>query len=385
VKRIAVLGGGPAGAFAAEQLAARGLDVQLFDEKLAWEKPCGGGLSYKAYTHYPFLLDNPTPKRRVTKIVVAGPTAGAVNLKLDDPLLIYSRLDLNRLLLERAAAAGAQLERARIQSIVRHGSGWQLRTSGGVAEADFCIVATGARNNLRDVGAEFGAADVMSALGYYVLGDQAHIEVRFLPKLEGYIWVFPRCGHVSVGICGKGEPASALRGRLEAFMNERGMSTEDARFYSHLLPSLSRRAWRKNRIAGDGWMAVGDAAGLVDPITGEGLFYAIRSGDLAASVLLADGAPAERAAHYRKLLADDFASDLEFGSQLARRFYTGRFLGGGITDRMVQFTRRSERFRAVARDLFSGQQPYQSLKRRLYGNLGGTLWEISRSWFPAEA
>jgi flavin-dependent dehydrogenase len=385
VKRVAVLGGGPAGAFAAEQLAARGLDVQLFDEKLAWEKPCGGGLTHKAYTHYPFLLDNPTPKRRVTQIVLVGPTAGNVGLRLGDPLVIYSRLDLNRLLLERAAAAGAQLERARIQSIVRQGSGWQLRTISGVAEADFCIVATGARNNLRDVGAELGAVDVMSALGYYVAGDQAHIEIRFLPRLEGYIWIFPRCGHLSVGICGKGEPASALRGHLEAFMNERGLSIRDARFYGHLLPSLSPRSWRKNRIAGDGWMAVGDAAGLVDPITGEGLFYAIRSGDLAASVLLADVAPAERAPKYRKLLADDFASDLEFGSQLAHRFYMGRFLGGGITDRMVQFTRRSERFRAVARDLFSGQQPYQSLKRRLYGNLGGTLWEIGRSWFPAEA
>src|SRR5262249_53386070 len=150
----------------------------------------------------------------------------------------------NRLLLERAAGSGAQLEKARVLSITRQGSGWQLRTSSGVAEADFCIVATGARNNLRDQGAEFGAADVMSAMGYYVPGDQAHIEVRFLPKLEGYIWVFPRCGHVSVGICGKGEPASALRGRLEAFMNERGISAQDAKFYSHVLPSLSARSWR---------------------------------------------------------------------------------------------------------------------------------------------
>jgi geranylgeranyl reductase len=53
MKRVAILGGGPAGAFAAEQLASAGLRVVVFDEKLAWEKPCGGGLTYKAYSQYP--------------------------------------------------------------------------------------------------------------------------------------------------------------------------------------------------------------------------------------------------------------------------------------------------------------------------------------------
>ena len=83
----------------------------------------------------------------------------------------------------------------------------------------FCIVATGARNPLREVGTEWSAGDTMSALGYYVPGAQDHIDIQFLPKFEGYIWVFPRCGHLSVGICGKGEPAQALRARLEAYMD----------------------------------------------------------------------------------------------------------------------------------------------------------------------
>ena len=66
MKRIAVIGGGPAGAFAAERLASAGLDTIVIDEKLAWEKPCGGGLTYKAYSHYPFLIENDTPKKLVT-------------------------------------------------------------------------------------------------------------------------------------------------------------------------------------------------------------------------------------------------------------------------------------------------------------------------------
>jgi geranylgeranyl reductase family protein len=381
MKRVAILGGGPAGAFAAEQLASAGLGVVLMDEKLAWEKPCGGGLTHKAYSQYPFLIENGTPKRLVSETVLSAPGAGGVTLKLDDPLLIYSRLDLNRMLLERAGRAGAQIEKTRVTGMERCATGWQLRTSSGTIDADFCIVATGARNPLREVGTQLTPPDTMSALGYYVSGDQAHIDIQFLPNLTGYIWIFPRCGHLSVGICGKGEPAAALRKRLERYMAERGLCWKGASFYSHLLPALDAQSWRQNRVAGDGWMAVGDAAGLVDPITGEGLYYAIRSADLAAQNLLADaGDPVERNGQYRRLLRRDFAADLEFGSRLAKRVFLGRFLFGSVPARMVQFTRRSPRFAAVMQDLFAGKQPYLGLKRRLMRNLNGSLYEIAMSF-----
>jgi geranylgeranyl reductase family protein len=381
MKRVAILGGGPAGAFAAEQLAAAGLKVALFDEKLAWEKPCGGGITSKAYQQYPFLIDNPTPKKFVTETVLAAPNAGQASLKLDEPLLIYSRFDLNRMLLERAERAGAAIEKARVTEISRYGSAWQLRTSSGIADADFCIVATGARNPLREVGTQLTPKDTMAALGYYVPGEQVQIDIQFLPRLEGYIWVFPRCGHLSVGICGKGEPASSLRQRLEQYMSQHGFSRKGASFYSHLLPSLDTGSWKRNRVAGDGWMAVGDAAGLVDPITGEGLYYAIRSADLAARSLLSEvGGLTEKMAQYRQLLRRDFAADLEFGSRLAKRVFLGSFLYGSVPTRMVQFTRRSPRFSAVMQDLFAGKQPYLGLKKRLLRNLNGSLYEIGMSF-----
>jgi geranylgeranyl reductase family protein len=380
MKRVAILGGGPAGAFAAEKLASAGLDVLVFDEKLAWEKPCGGGLTHKAYSQYPFLIENSTPKRLITETTLAASRGGEVSLKLDDPLLIYSRLDLNRMLLERAERAGAQIEKARVLEMSRYGRGWQLRTSSGIEHADFCIVATGARNALAEVGTELTAEDTMSALGYYVAGDQTRIDIQFLPRLEGYIWVFPRCGHLSVGICGKGEPASSLRKRLEQYLTERGIAWKGAAFYSHLLPSLSAASWEKNRVSGEGWMAVGDAAGLVDPVTGEGLYYAIRSADLAARALLSEvGEPAEKAGQYRQSLWHDFAADLEFGSRLAKRLFLGRFLFGSVPERMVQFTRRSPRFSAIIQDLFAGKQPYLGLKRRLLQNLNGSFCDVSMS------
>jgi flavin-dependent dehydrogenase len=274
------------------------------------------------------------------------------------------------------------LEKTRVLGIERGGRGWRLKTRHGTIDADFCIVATGARNSLRNVGTEWTAADTMYALGYFVPSAQDHIDIQFLPNLEGYIWVFPRCGHLSVGICGKGEPAHSLRARLERYMNEKGISYKDASFYGHMLPSLEHSGWKNNRLAGDGWLAVGDAGGLVDPITGEGLYYAMRSGDLASQVVLGDShSLAERAQAYRTLLRRDFIADLEYGATLAKRVFLGRFLFSTVPARMIDFIRRSPRFQSLIEDLFAGTQPYLDLKGRLFKNLNGTMQEVVMNLF----
>src|ERR1700722_3309324 len=175
--KVAILGGGPSGAFAAAQLASSGIDTVVFDEKLAWEKPCGGGLTYKAYSQYPFLADGETPKKIIRQTVLSAPKSKAVTLSLNHPLLIYSRYDLNGMLLDRAQRAGAQLEKTRILNIERSGSRWSLRTKSGSMEADYCVVATGARNPLRDFGTELTSNDAMSALGYYIPGDRDRIDI----------------------------------------------------------------------------------------------------------------------------------------------------------------------------------------------------------------
>ncbi len=376
MKRVVVVGGGPAGAFAAERLARAGLPTVLVDEKLAWEKPCGGGLTFKAYHRYPFLLENEFPKKLVSETRLAAPGAGWARLTLRRPLLVYSRLDLNRLLLERAAQAGARLEKVRVVEVAPQDGGWRVQTRQGGLEADFLIVATGARNSLRNVGTQWGPSDMMYALGYYLPEQQEHIDIQFLPMLEGYIWIFPRCGHLSAGICGKGLPAPLLRAKLESYLERRGIAFRHGRFFGHVLPSLEPGAWLRNRVAGPGWMAVGDAGGLVDPVTGEGLYYAMRSAELATETLLSEAhEPAEKPRAYRNLLLRDFVADLAFGAGLAKRLFLGKFLFGTVPQRMVQFLRRSPRFHALMEDLFAGTQSYQDLKERLLKNLHGTMLE----------
>lgn len=362
---------------AAAQLAGAGVETIVFDEKLAWEKPCGGGLTYKAYEKYPFLIDNDIPKRVVNETILAAPEGTDARMQLSRPLLIYSRFDLNNMLLERAGRAGANIEKARVMDVERNGERWRVRTKTSMVDADVCIVATGARNPFRSFGTEWTAADTMTALGYFVPVKQAHVDIQFLPQLEGYIWIFPRCGHLSVGICGKGESAQNLRGRLERYMSDKGIAIKDATFYGHMLPSLEAPGWKKNRLAGDGWLAVGDAGGLVDPITGEGLYYAMRSGDLASKLIL-DGqhASSDHAEIYHRWLRHDFIDDLEFGASLAKRLFLGKFMFRGATSRMVEYIRKSPRFHELVQDLFAGTQNYLDLKDRFLKTLNVTLQEI---------
>jgi flavin-dependent dehydrogenase len=167
-------------------------------------------------------------------------------------------------------------------------------------------------------------------------------------------------------------------------MQENGIATKGATFFGHVLPSLERKSWRRNRVAGDGWVAVGDAAGLVDPITGEGLYYAIRSGDLASQVLTQES-PLETAAAYRRRLAMDFGVDLEVAARYARRFFRGNFLWGSVTARLVQFSRESTAFAGIVGDLVAGKQPYTALRSRLRRGLPAAFAEIAAGFIRTRA
>src|SRR6266567_1960651 len=293
---IAIVGGGPSGAMCGEQLACAGHKVNLFDEHLAWEKPCGGGLTHKAIQCFPFLLDNSYPKKLVHSVQLISSEEHQATLEMPQ--------------------------------------------------------------------------------GYFVPQTADAITIKFLPHFEGYIWSFPRCDHLSVGICGSmsSHTSTELRSHLNAFVEKHGIPTDGAKFYSHVLPSPKERTLSERNVVGKNWALVGDAAAWVDPLTGEGLFYAIRSGELLGRSL-AEGCPEK----YPAWIKATFSAELEFAARIVRRFYRGSFLGSAVTTRMVQFIRRSPVFRQLMGDLFSGTQDYSSLKRRLWGHLGITISEFIAS------
>jgi flavin-dependent dehydrogenase len=376
MKEIAIVGGGPAGALCGERLASAGFQVTIFDERLAWEKPCGGGLTYKAIETYPFLLDSPQPKKIVRTAELISSRGHRARFEMNRPIVIYARKVLNGLLLDRAVASGCTVVGSRVTNVDTSNAKVRLTAAGNELSADFVVLAAGARNQLVPETTALGAPDLEMTLGYFVPTEEDMIKVKFLKQFEGYLWSFPRADHLSVGICAKlGQTSSQqLRRYLDEFVEEEKIPMSGAQLYSHVLPSPQAHTIRGRRIAGKNWAMAGDAAACVDPITGEGLFYALRSGDLLAEALV-EGQPHA----YPERLRAAFSADLEFAANIARKVFRGNFLGGAITTRMVQLLNYSPAFRDLIRDIFSGSQDYRSLKRRLWNQLGITLAEFTRS------
>lgn len=380
LQRLAIIGGGPTGAFAAAELARAGREVLLFDEKLAWEKPCGGGLTDKALAQWPFLRDVQVERNWVSSCELIAPSGRRIQFPLEQQIAIFSRLKLNGLLLDRARDAGAELRCERVVHIDRTTGKWAIRTGSGSYGADFALIAAGARNSLRtQLISPLGPENFMVAAGYYIPGNHHTVQIKFLKDFHGYIWIFPRADHFSAGICGRmqGKSTAELRRILEDSLPAFGLNLEGASFYAHIIPSLTADALRSSSFAGHGWAMIGDAAGFVDAITGEGLYYALRSAELLSEALLA-GAPEQ----YPTLVKNDFLVELEHAARIADRFYVGEWMGGSVVERMIQLTERSARFREIMGDLFSGTQEYSDLRQRVYGSLpriameavADTLW-----------
>lgn len=363
-KIIAIVGGGPAGALAATILAQAGRQVVLFDEKLAWEKPCGGGITHKALVKWPFLAEASIERNWVSECELVSPSGRPVSFPVHRPIAIFSRRILNGFLLDRARDAGVEVIRDRVVQIERCGNCWRLRSSAGSWEVDYVIIAAGARNRFRkQFTMAFAPEDLMVTAGYFISGRSQLMQIHFLRDVHGYMWVFPRVDHFSAGICGKmhAKSTAELRKLLEQVLEQLGLDYTNAQFYSHILPSLRSETFSEASVDGEGWAFIGDAAGFVDPITGEGLYYGMRSAELLSESLLAD-----KPGHYLELLRQDFLPELELAAKMADRFYSGRWMGESVLERTVQLTAGSASFRLLMSDLFAGIQGYRDLRWRLY-------------------
>ncbi len=375
-QHVAIIGGGPAGATAAEHLAHAGARVTIYEDRPGWEKPCGGGLPFRAVQRYPFLTEAPAEHKAVHRAELVAPNADILHIELNRPLLIYSRSVLNQLLLHRAQQAGAQLIKDHIGGFSRQGARWKLQGRLAEYHADYLVLAAGARSLLRaQLATPFAYRDFMLTLGYYVPACDDVLRIQFFEGFEGYAWSFPRIDHLDVGICGKTcDSMAGLRLRLRRFVRSLGYSLpcEAAPVFSHLLPALTAESWNNLRLAGPGWALIGDAAGLVDPVTGEGIYFAMRSGELLAQALVSN-APET----YPERVWREFGCRLALGARLTRLFYCEDFLGQPSTTRLVQFGTGSRTFLRLVGDLLEGSQSYAGLAGRLYRILGRTFIELA--------
>jgi len=289
---VIVAGMGPSGSTACYHLARAGLKVLGLEKRvMPRRKLCAGGLSPKAIA----LLDCD-----VSASVECAVQGAAIHARSGQTLhlcsqetrgLIVDRPRFDHLLLQRAVASGALVHEDEAIVRITPGALVGVQTGRATYHARYLIGADGANSIVaRDLAYPrchngYALECVIPDRHEAVLKD-ADVPVFFYGYLpSGYGWIFPKRGGASVGIGVMAKHTRAIRSRFREFLAAIDLPTEYAATCKGCaLPAYSFRAHKRH--GRDNVLLAGDAACLVDPITGEGIFHAMKSGELAARSIL---------------------------------------------------------------------------------------------------
>lgn len=288
---IIVAGAGPAGSLTAYLLAREGVSVLLADRaRFPRDKPCGGGVALRGARLLPFAI-GPVVERSISAVEFRHPAVGSfVHGGRAPVILMTRRRHLDAFLAAQAVGAGAAFrDDARVRAVELDERGGPVVTfdGGARAGADVLIAADGANGTCgRTLGLGDGrifAAALEANVAYEAIpaGCERHVAMLELGRVAGgYGWLFPKGDHANVGVIGWNSQGPELRARLRELCERAGIAGSAlSELRGHRLPMRDATT----QVAAGRVLAVGDAAGLVDPLSGDGMYEAFTSAHVAAA------------------------------------------------------------------------------------------------------
>ena len=302
-----VIGAGPGGSTAAHRLAASGADVLLLDRAtFPRDKPCGGAVTMRALKHAPVDI-TPVVEHVVTIAELRLGFRRTAERGKGGPLAYMTqRSRLDAFLAEHAALAGAEFrDGVKVTAVETDERGAVVTAGGERLHARTVIGADGVNGiSARSLGLG-GNRSVGVALEGNLPNakiDVARYRGRFILELDtvpgGYGWIFPKGDHVNVGVGGWGTEGPRLRDHLRVLCDHYGIELTDLQqLRGHRMPM--RRP--ETHLAGGRALLVGDAAGVIDPVSGDGIYEALVTARLAAEHIVGDELQAYDKAVRRRL------------------------------------------------------------------------------------
>ena len=324
---VIIIGGGPSGASAGRRAGKLGLNTLLLEkEEFPRYKPCGGGLSKHAISYLDFKLPGDIIEWEVTgaRVSFGGQT---IEAHKDHCLsTMVSRDVFDNFLLEKAKEAGADVHTGeKVLQCVESPEYVKVTTEKGSYEAKFTIIAEGAHGLLKTC---IRPVDRSEDCGICVVTEipakeeeikekiGRTVNMRFGVAGGGYGWVFPHRTYYSVGIGGLVKDLTHPKEIMLEFLKYNGF-TGDYKLKGHKIPL----GGVKRKITGLRTLLCGDAAGFVDAFSGEGLAYAISSGQFAAEVVaeicMCNGRTKDLK-KYESLCKDEFGTHLKYSLLFSR-------------------------------------------------------------------
>ena len=279
--KVLVIGGGPAGATAARFLAEQGIDVILLERNLSFVKPCGGGLSTGAFDE--FGIPKTVIKKEVKKIRIISPLGEGLDISLlDGSLAIVERGEFDTVLRETAASKGVKVIEGECRSVTP-GKGVIVAVRGSEGDyeigSEYVVAADGVNSRVRTAlgikpsRAFFTASERVK--GRSAEGCEFWFGLSHAP--HSYSWIFPASNGISIGTgCFESGKINTF---FERFSQRAGILSEgEKRIYR--VPSWKGDLYQKGKV-----LFAGDSAGQVLPLTYEGIYYAMKAGEFAATAI----------------------------------------------------------------------------------------------------